>query len=253
GRTVTLVGASNRTDKSLALYLLDTSTLKLARAAPPVPTGLDDPYGMCLYRSAKSGSYFVFINNSDDGLFRQWRIFDDNGRMAAEPVRDFLVGTQSEGCVADDETGALYIAEEDGGFWKYSAEPDGGDTRTEIDRIDGPNGLVGDIEGVAIWHGRDGKGYLVVSNQGADNYAVYRREGNHEFVGMFHIVADPDRGVDGVAETDGLEITSRPLGPKYPDGLLVVQDGRNLTPPAERQNYKYVSWRAIAEALGLSD
>jgi 3-phytase len=142
------------------------------------------------------------------------------------------------------------VAEEDGGFFRYSALPDGGSERREIDRVDGPNGLKADIEGVGIWAGTDGKGYLVVSNQGADNYAVYRREGDNAFVGLFHIVADPDRGMDGASETDGLDVVSAPLGPQFPDGLLVVQDGRNLS-PRERQNYKYVSWRDVAEALGL--
>jgi 3-phytase len=168
----------------------------------------------------------------------------------AEQVREFTVGSQAEGCVADDETGALYVAEEGGGFFKYSAKPDGGAARKEIDRVDGPNGLVADIEGVSIWRGEDGRGYLVLSNQGADNFAVYRREGDNAFVGNFHIVADPERGFDGVSETDGLDVTSAPLGPRFPQGLLVAQDGRNLS-PRERQNYKYVSWRDIAEALGL--
>ena len=31
--------------------------------------------------------------------------------------------------------------------------------------------------------------------------------------------------------------------------LLVVQDGRNLM-PAMRQNFKYVSWQDVLEALG---
>jgi 3-phytase len=92
----------------------------------------------------------------------------------------------------------------------------------------------------------------VLSNQGADNYAVYRREGDNAFVGIFHIVADAGRGIDGVSETDGLDVTSAPLGARFPEGLLVVQDGRNLS-PRERQNFKYVSWREIAGALGLSE
>jgi 3-phytase len=118
--------------------------------------------------------------------------------------------------------------------------------------VDGPNGLQADIEGVEIWAGADGSGYLVLSNQGADNYAVYRREGDNAFVGLFHVVADPARGMDGVSETDGLDVTSAALGARFPDGLLVVQDGRNLS-PREKQNFKYVSWRDIAETLGIRD
>jgi 3-phytase len=248
GKARTLVAASNRTDKSIALYFLDPATRKLARAGDPVPTGFGDPYGLCMYAGATG--HYVFVNNGDDGLFRQWRITAKGGRAVAEQVREFPVGSQAEGCVADDETGALYVAEEGGGFFRFSAAPDGGSERREIDRVDSANGLKADIEGVSLWAGKDGKGYLVLSNQGADNYAVYRREGDNAFVGLFHIVADPERGMDGVSETDGLDVSSAPLGARFPDGLLVVQDGRNLS-PRERQNYKYVSWRDIAGALGL--
>ncbi len=248
GKPRVLVAASNRTDKTIALYFLDPATRKLSRAGDPVPTGLGDPYGLCMYAGATG--HYVFVNNGGDGLVRQWRITAKDGRAVAEQVREFTVGSQAEGCAADDETGALYIAEEDGGFFRYSALADGGSERREIDRVDGPNGLLADIEGVGIWAGKDGTGFLVLSNQGADNYAVYRREGYNAFVGVFHIVADPARGIDGASETDGLDVVSAPLGAKFPEGLLVVQDGRNLS-PREKQNFKFVSWRDIAAALGI--
>ena len=53
-----------------------------------------------------------------------------------------------------------------------------------------------------------------------------------------------------VTETDGLEVTSRNLGPGFEHGAMVAQDGRNVM-PVENQNYKYVSWETIAGALGL--
>lgn len=252
GRSVTVVAASNRTNQSIALYLLDPVTRRLARAGDPVPTGFADPYGLCMYMSPRTGAHFVFVNDSGNGKVRQWQLKDEGGRLAAELVREFSVGHQAEGCAADDELAHLYVAEEDGGFWRYSAEPDGGAIRMEIDRVNGANGLVADIEGVAIWYGPGGRGYIVLSNQGASNFAVYRREGNNAFIGLFHVVADAARGIDGVSGTDGLDVTSRPLGSHFPGGLLVVQDGRNLT-PAERQNFKYVSWLAVVDALGLTD
>jgi 3-phytase len=251
GRSRTLVAASNRTDKSIALYFLDPAARRLDRAGDPVPTGFGDPYGLCMY-AAPDGAQYVFVNNGGDGHYRQWRIDAKGDRAIATRVREFTVGSQAEGCVADDETGALYVAEEGGGFFKYSAKPDGGNARREIDRVDGANGLKADIEGVAIWRGTEGRGYVVLSNQGADSFAVYRREGANAFVGIFHIVADPAKGFDGVSETDGLDVVSAPLGARFPEGLLVVQDGRNLT-PRERQNFKYVSWRDIRESLGLTE
>jgi 3-phytase len=200
-----------------------------------------------MYHSAKSGDFFVLANDSVDGKIRQWKLVDRNGKAGIEQVREFTVGSQAEGCAADDELGSLYVAEEDVGLWKYSAEPDGGDARTAVDKVEGGN-LTADAEGVSIYHGADGAGFVVLSNQGEDNYAVYRREGANEFVGKFHVVANEARGIDGASETDGLDVVSAPLGANFPNGLLVVQDGRNLM-PAERQNFKFVSWKDAMEAL----
>ena len=70
------------------------------------------------------------------------------------------------------------------------------------------------------------------------------------FGGSSTIGPDPGRGIDGASETDGLDAVSAPLGAKFPAGLLVVQDGRNLS-PREKQNFKFVSWRDVAAALGI--
>jgi 3-phytase len=159
------------------------------------------------------------------------------------------MGSQTEGCVADDASGDLYVGEEDIGFWKYSAEPDGGDARTLVDSVDGGN-LTADVEGMSIFYGPGTSGYLVVSNQGADNYALYERGGDNKFLGIFHVVADEVSGVDGTSETDGLDVTSANLGPSFPHGAFVAQDGRNITPD-EKQNFKYVPWERIAAEMGL--
>jgi len=246
GEPFALVAASNRTNRNISVYKVDVATRRLSPVAvDALATGFRDPYGLCMYHSAKSSDFYVFVNNSDDGVFRQWRLAPRDGRVSAELVREFKVGSQAEGCAADDETGALYIAEEDVGLWRYSAEPDGGSTRTALDSVKG--NLKADVEGVGIYHGAGGAGYLLVSNQGADNYALYRREGGNEFVGYFSVVANDELGIDGASETDGLEVTSAPLGPNFPRGAFVVQDGRNITPRA-RQNFKLVPWERI-EAL----
>jgi 3-phytase len=251
GASLTLVTASNRSNDSIAAYGIDADTRRLVDVAAGIlATGFDDPYGLCMYVSPTSGDFFVFVNESGDGMFRQWRLFDDgSGKVGAEQVREFVVGTQAEGCVADDESGVLYIAEEDVGVWKYSAEADGGDARTLIDNTDDGR-LTDDVEGLALWSGPGGSGYLVVSNQGADNYAVYRREGDNAYVGHFHIVANAAAGIDGASETDGLDVSSAAFGAAYPDGLLVVQDGRNIA-PEEPQNFKFVSWTDVKLALQL--
>lgn len=251
GASVSLVVAGNRSDNSLAIYRVDAGDRRLVAVADGhVPSGLVDTYGFCMYRSA-SGEYYAFANNAVDGRVVQSRLFESSpGRVGAEVVREFVVGSQAEGCVADDETGILYVAEETVGIYRYSAEPDGGDHRVVIDTIESGERLTEDIEGLALWIGAGGTGYLIASNQGADNFVVYRREGANEYVGTFHVIGDAAAGIDGVSETDGLEVISTALGANYPAGLMVAQDGRNLAPP-ERQNFKYASWQDIAAALGL--
>ncbi len=248
GRPITLVAATNRTRKSISLYRYDARARQLqALPGGDLATGFDDPYGLCMYRSAKNGAYYVFANDSADGRLRQWKISVKGGKLAGELVREIAVGSQAEGCVADDELGDLYVAEEDVALWKYSAEPRDGSRRTVVDTVEKGH-LTDDIEGLSIYYGANGTGYVIASNQGEDNYAVYRREGSNEYLGKFAVVANSEAGIDGASETDGLDIVSAPLGEKYPEGLLVVQDGRNVM-PAERQNFKYVSWKDAMRSL----
>jgi 3-phytase len=246
---IDIVAASNRTTDSISLYRVDVASRTLVNVADGIiDTGMNDPYGLCMHRS-KGGDYYVIVNDTD-GVVKQWQLEDSGTQsISARMVREFQMGSQTEGCVADDGTGALYIGEEDVGFWKYSAAPDGGDARTLVDNVDDGN-LTADVEGMAIHYGPGTKGYLVVSNQGADNYALYERDGDNRFLGIFHVVADEASGIDGISETDGLDVSSANLGPAFPHGVFVAQDGRNITPD-EKQNFKYVPWERIANEMGL--
>lgn len=251
GESVDIVTASNRTDQSISIWKVDPVTRTLVEIADAtIPTGMGDPYGQCMYKSPTSGHFYVYVNDTD-GLLKQWQLLDaGNGKIGANLVREFSVGSQTEGCVADDETGDLYVGEENVALWKYSAEPDGGDARKMVDSIDSGN-LTADVEGVAIYYGPNGTGYIIASNQGADNYAVYERQGDNKFLGLFHVVADEATGIDGASETDGLDVTAANLGPAYPHGALIVQDGRNIS-PVGKQNFKIVPWERVAAAMGLT-
>lgn len=250
-QNVSLVTASNRTSDSISIYRVDPATRRLVNVADGVQaTGLLDPYGLCMYRSASSGKHFVFINDGG-GEMRQWELVDaGNGRVRANLVREFRFDTQPEGCVADDATGVLYVAEEDVGLWRMSAEPDSGTERTSITTVETNSALKDDLEGIGLYDLGDGRGYLVLSSQGNNSYAVFRREGANEYLGSFSVLADATRGIDGVSETDGLEVLSVNLGGPYGSGIFVTQDGRNIA-PEQNQNFKIVPWSAIAGVLNL--
>lgn len=251
GKAVTLVAASNRTQRSISLYTLDPATRQLTNVADGIQaTGFDDPYGLCLYRSARSGKFYVFVNQGD-GQMRQWELLSTKaGKVRTKLVRNMPFATQPEGCVADDETGMLYIGEEDVGVWREGAEPKGGAARSMLAAVKDNTSLKDDIEGIGIYKLDATRGYLVVSSQGNDSYAVFKREGSNDYIGTFSVGANAASGIDGISETDGLEVTSASAGGAFSAGLMVAQDGRNVSPP-EHQNFKLVPWTDIAKALGL--
>lgn len=250
-RLVDLVTASNRSNHSIEIYAVDPDTGMLEDVADGVqPTAMPETYGMCMYQQPDSRDTYVLVNDKS-GLYRQWQLLDaGNRRVRAEPVREFSVPGQPEGCVADDEFGLLYVGEEDVALWKFGAEPDAGTQGEVIVDIAGNPALEDDFEGVALYHGGDGSGYILVSSQGNDSYAVFERGGEHNYLGSFSIVANAGLDLDGASETDGIDVISTPLGDRFPYGLFMAQDGLNLM-PAANQNYKVVPWEAIADALGL--
>jgi 3-phytase len=232
GRSVALVAAGDRSDDTIALWAVDEEARRL-RAVPTagrLELGID-VYGSCLSRSP-TGRY-SFFGTSEEGEVEQWELFDDGGRVAARRVRSFSLGSQTEGCVADDERGALYLDEEAAGVWRYGTEPSDGERRTRVDVARRDRPLVPDVEGIAL-----AGDHLVVSSQGDDSFAVYERDGDNAYVGSFR--------VEGVESTDGLDATTRPLGPRFPDGLLVVQDGRNGD---EHQDFALVRWDDVTRLL----
>jgi 3-phytase len=239
GQKVTLVTAGSRKDNTIQIYKVNPQTRQLENvAARPIKHTIA-VYGMCMYRS--KADKFYYFGTSKSGDVEQFELSDNgSGKVDAKSVRKFKVGTTVEGCVADDELGHFYVAEEAAGIWKYGAEPNAGSNRTQVGKV-GDGHLFADVEGLAIAYGPNGTGYLLASSQGNYSYVVYKREGNNEFVKKFRI---GDGVIDGAEETDGIDVTATPLGDKFPKGLFVVQDGFN-DKGSKNQNFKLVPLDAI--------
>lgn len=242
GRVV--VAASDRADVATAhvsLFLLDTAAARL-QPLGRYPVGNGEAYGMCLWTRASDKALFGFVVLKD-GRIDQVAIDTAGATPQVKTVRSMKVATQAEGCVVDDRTGLLYVAEEDVGLWRFAADPAAPVTGTPIAQVDGRT-LFADAEGLALApQGRTG-GYLVASSQGDNAYTLYRLPGV-TYAGRFRIDGGP---IDGTSETDGIELALGDFGPDYPRGLFVAQDGDNAP---ETQNFKYVSWEKILKALGL--
>ncbi len=235
---VSLVTATVARTDSIVAYRVDVETRSLVEDGT-IRTGIS-PQGLCMYRSARSGKLYA-VAVGGNGNVEQWELFAaGGGQVDARQVRSFRVGGKSEGCVADDELGYLYVSEELEGIWRYGAEPDAGTSRTLVDRT-GPGGhLVADVEGLTIAYGPNGTGYLIASSQGDNTFAIYRREVDNAYLGSFEIRAGDV--IDNVTDTDGIDVTTTNLGPAFPGGLFVAQDGSN---DDGNQNFKLVPWERI--------
>lgn len=246
GKLVDLVTTGNRTTNSIGIYRVDVRTRKIVNVAARLIKPGISTYGSCMYRSHFTGKFHYFVN-SKSGEVEQWELFDDgSGKVDAIMVRGFDVGSQTEGCVADDEYAYLYIGEEDVGIWKYGAQPSDGTARSQVDTTAPGGHVAADVEGLTLYYTIDGTGYLIASSQGSNEYVVYERKGTNAYVMTFKIGAA--NGVDRVTGTDGIDVSNVPLGPAFPKGLFVAQDDSN---DVGSNNFKLVPWEAIAN-LGFS-
>jgi 3-phytase len=196
------------------------------------------PYGSTVYHSRLTGHFYAFVTNKH-GEQEQYQLTDASGRVTGRLVRSFKVPSTTEGCVADDELGFVYIAEERRGIWKFPAEPDAEPTGKLIAKV-GEHHLRGDVEGLTLYTARNGKGYLIASSQGNNTFKVYTREGDNAFI----CTIDPAKGkIDDVSDTDGITVTNRSTSPTFSKGLFIVQDGANK---GGHQNFKLYRWEEIA-------
>jgi 3-phytase len=259
GRKIDLAVATTRGagEEGIKIWAIDPDKLRLRDVTSGEPA-MDDgeiirvigrtvPYGVCTYRSPKTGNAYFFVTGKE-GHIEQYEFVARGERVGAKKVRGLRLSGIVEGAVADDELGRVYFAEEHRGIWRAGAEPDSADKLTLLKKV-GDNGLAIDVEGLTIYYASGGKGYLIASSQGKNVIKIYRREDGNEFV----CTVDPKNGpppnpIDDIEDTDGIAVSNRPAGNRFPNGLLVAQDGRN---DKGRQNFKIFRWEDIAGPAGL--
>lgn len=245
--------ATNRDHNSLHVFSINQNNGQVSVLAE-LPTTLEDIYGICLFKD-KQGELYAFPN-SKDGTFIQYHLRMNGQQLQASEVRRFSVKTQPEACVADDASQRLFVGEEDHAVWALDARADAKPVLEKVIAVgDTGDWVHDDIEGVGFYRAATDNArpnYLVISSQGNNSFVVVDAEAPYQVRGAFRIGLNIDKGFDAVSETDGLAVSSANLGGPWQQGLVVVQDGRKRMPEGN-QNYKYVSWAAIAKALNLPE
>ena len=155
------------------------------------PADQGPPMGMGLYKRPKDGAVFAIVSPK------------------AGPT---VSGAgEIEAVAVDDALGYVYYADESYGIDKWLADPDAPGADREL-AVFGKTGYTQDREGIGIYTKPGGTGYIVSVDQlsGESVFHLYKREGEpgrpHDHSAELLVFKG---GADG---TDGLDVTSAPLG-----------------------------------------
>jgi 3-phytase len=202
-----------------------------------------DPMGISLYTRPSDKAIFAIVGRKSgpaENYLWQYKLTDDGkGNVAGNVVRKFgkYSGKKEiESIAVDNELGYIYYSDEQVGVRKYHADPDS--SNNELALI--PNtGFAEDNEGISIYKTDNKRGYLLVSDQGANKFHIFSREGEKENPHKHNLI----RIVKVAAQkSDGSDVTSLALNPTFKKGLFVVM--------SEGKVFHYYRWE---DMIGSKD
>ncbi|RYF88780.1 MAG: phytase, partial [Caulobacteraceae bacterium] len=212
GRSETVLGVMDAQQSRLRFFTVGDTLTEVT--AGVLSADLSAESG-CLYKSPLDGSLFMFALGAG-GEIDQWSIFDNGqGRLDGRLVRRLHIASEASYCTVDDLSGALYIAEQAVGVWKFDAEPEAETIPTLIDAV-GLGRVTEEAGGVAVVDGGPGARYLITSNASANDFHVFNREDGHRYLGSFSAAGVEAAG--GLAAGGGLFLATNgdnPAGANY--------------------------------------
>lgn len=196
------------------------------------------PMGVALFTSGERTFAIVSRKTGPDGSYLwQYELVPSGEGLALKLVRKF--GKYSgkheiEAVAVDNELGYVYYSDEGAGVRKYYAHPDSSNTELAFFAT---TGFADNHEGISIYKTSPITGYLIVSDQQANRFHVFVREGsstnphNHPELGIFY---------PSTIESDGSEVTSVSL-PGFEQGLFVAM--------SDDKTFHLYSWKDLAAQL----
>ena len=183
-----------------------------------------DLMGIALYQRKSDSSTFVIMGRKTgpkDGTYLwQYKLeADSSGSLQANLIRKFgqFSGQKEiESIAVDHELGYIYCSDEGVGVRKYFADPEKGNEELALFAT---TGFKDDHEGISIYDSGNGKGYILVSDQQANKFHIFAREGvssnphQHDLIKAVKV---------STRESDGSEITNVSLNSQFPNGLFVA-------------------------------
>ncbi|KQB38534.1 phytase [Flavobacterium aquidurense] len=203
---------------------------------------LRDPMGIALYTRKSDGKIFAIVGRKSgpSGSYLWQYELSGNGKFAtAKVVRKFGAYSgkkEIEAIAVDNELGTVLYCDEQFGIRKYKADPALNDNK-EI-ALFGKTGFKADNEGIAIYKKTDSTGYILVSNQQANTFMVYPREGTKGNPNDYPLLAEIPTST---IECDGADVTSINLGGNFKNGLFVAM--------SNGMTFHYYAWDLIQKRI----
>lgn len=209
------------------------------------------PMGIALYKRPSDGAVFAVVSRKtgpSGSYLWQYRLDDDgDGNVVGTKVREFGLFSDAttmdegvpelgeiESIAIDDALGYVYYSDELAGIRKYHADPDAPNADIEL-AIFGTDGFTEQREGISIYTINDGTGYILVSDQQGNAFRIFTREGDPEDPHLHRFIKTVAVSTN---ESDGSEVTSAVLDPRFPSGLFVAM--------SDDRTFHYYSWDDIA-------
>ncbi len=207
-----------------------------------------DLMGIALYRQPRTEEIYAIVgrkNGPTDGTYLwQYHLTDNGaGQVQAQLVRKFGAFSgqkEIEAIAVDHALGYVYYSDEGVGVRKYYADPDADTTQLALFAT---AGFADDHEGISIYQLDDKRGYILVSDQQANQFHIFPREGtaddphHHPLLKMVRTAT---------RASDGSDVVSVPLNDTFRHGLFVAM--------SEDRTFQYYRWEDLAgEELSRAD
>ncbi|MDI9867090.1 phytase [Flectobacillus sp. DC10W] len=202
-------------------------------------TEFRDLMGIALYKNSK-GKIYAMVGRKNGpttgGYIWQYELSDNGkGQVKATFIRKFGIYSgkkEIESIAVDDALGYVYYSDEGVGVRKYYAEPSKGDQQLALFAT---KGFSEDHEGISIYQTSARKGYILVSDQGSNQFHIFPREGSvqnpHEHPELKVVKVE-------AKQSDGSDITATPLNKTFKKGLFVVM--------SDDKTFHFYRWEDIA-------
>lgn len=198
-----------------------------------------DLMGIAMYTSPQGQVYAIAGRKTGpkDGSYLWQYLLEDDGTGKLKAILKRKFGMYSgkkeiESIAVDNELGYIYYSDEQFGVRKYYADPAKGNKELALFAT---KGFKEDNEGISIYKTTDSTGYLLVSDQAANHFQVFSREGSKQDPNHHVLITSIPTSTNN---SDGSDIYSGALNADFKHGIFVAM--------SDDKTFQFYRWEDLA-------